>query len=95
MGPQLVFGSLTQSYSQIILTDHSESSHSAYRFAPLNKAHSQNMSKESPPQCDPTMALGNNLFLTKYAPNTIKTGPGDTLLNPQEASETKDNTPAR
>lgn len=41
------------------------------------------------------MALGNNLFLTKYAPNTIKTGPGDTLLNPQEASETKDNTPAR
>lgn len=70
MGPQLVFESLAQSYSWITLTDPSETSQ--HRFVPLNEAHSPNMAKEPPPQCDPAVALGNNLFLTKCAPYTRK-----------------------
>lgn len=89
MGPQLVFGSLLYPTHPNHIT-----SHSVYKFAHLNNGHSQRMSVESSPQYDPVMALGNNLWLTQSAPNTIKSGPDNTLINPQEASVTETNTPA-
>lgn len=89
MGPQLVFGSLLYPTHPNHIT-----SHSAYRFVQLNNGHSQRMSVESSPQYDPVMALGNNLWLTQSAPNTIKSGPDNTLINPQEASVTEAKTPA-